>query len=113
MTDEFIHKNSFGVYHIQATRVTLDTVVIAFRRGDSPELICSQYPALTLDQVRMAIAFYLANKERVDEYLKQQDEIAEYWRRKTEENPPPVVLRLRAMKATREAQRKSPEEGTG
>lgn len=98
MTDKYIHPDSHGVYQIQDTRVSLDSVVAGFHRGDSPESIRSQYSVLTLEQVYGAITFYLANREHVDEYLRRQDEVWEYWRKKSEENPPLVVQRLRAMR---------------
>jgi hypothetical protein len=44
-------------------------VVYAFLRGESPEGILESFPALSLEQVFGALAFYLANRESVDAYL--------------------------------------------
>lgn len=56
-------------YFIRASRVSLDSVVIAFLNGVSPEGIIQSFPVLTLEQVYGAIAFYLANRDAVDAYL--------------------------------------------
>jgi len=57
-------------YRVADTRVSLDSVVYAWRRGESPEGIVDSFPALTLEQVYGALAFYLANQEEIDEYLR-------------------------------------------
>lgn len=58
-------------YRIAGTRVSLDSVVYAWRQGEAPEGIVDCYPSLTLEQVYGALAFYLANREEIDEYLRQ------------------------------------------
>ena len=68
MSKEYIEQRE-GVYRVGSTRVSLDSVVYGFRRGASPENIQRSFPALTLEQVYGAIAFYLANQEAVDQYL--------------------------------------------
>ena len=40
-------------------------------RGESPEGIVDSFPALNLEQVFGAVAFYLANRECVDSYLRE------------------------------------------
>ena len=40
-----------SVIRVGNTRVTLDTVVSAFREGATAETIAEQYPSLSLDQV--------------------------------------------------------------
>jgi uncharacterized protein (DUF433 family) len=62
-----------GVYRINGTRVSLDSVVYAFLNGLRPENIVDSFPALTLEQVYGAITFYLANQNDIDEYLRQGD----------------------------------------
>ena len=60
-----------GGYYVASTRVSLDSVVCAFLRGQSPESICQSFAPLILEQVYGAIAFYLANREAIDQYLQQ------------------------------------------
>jgi uncharacterized protein (DUF433 family) len=60
-----------GAYRITGTRVSLDSVVYAFLNGVSPESIVDSFPALTLEQVYGAIAYFLAHQPEVDAYLGQ------------------------------------------
>ena len=56
--------------------MSLDSVVYGFQNGESPECIQQSFPALTLEQVYGAIAYYLAHKSEIDEYL--ADDEAEF-----------------------------------
>lgn len=58
-------------YQIGNSRVSLDSVVCSWQQGDSAETIADNFPSLTLEEVYGAIAFYLANREMIDEYLRQ------------------------------------------
>src|SRR5258706_6199336 len=60
-----------GSYRIGGTRVSLDSVVYAYRRGASPESIQRSFPSLTLEQVHGTLAFYLSHQTDVDRYLVQ------------------------------------------
>ena len=62
-----------GAYRIGGTRVSLDSVVYAYRRGASPESIQRSFPSLTLEQVHGALAFYLSHQTEVDSYLAQSE----------------------------------------
>ncbi len=87
-----------GALRVGEADISLDSVVIAFQDGLSPEAIQLQYPVLALEEVYGAITHYLANQTAVDHYLAQQ---AERWadvRRKVELTSSPVVARLRALR---------------
>ncbi|MDX2241121.1 MAG: DUF433 domain-containing protein [Leptolyngbyaceae cyanobacterium bins.302] len=56
-------------YRVVGKRVSLDSIVYAFLAGQSPESIAQSFPVLTLEEVYGAIAFYLANRKAIDEYL--------------------------------------------
>jgi uncharacterized protein (DUF433 family) len=58
-----------GGYYLAHTRVSLDSVVYAFMRGQSPESISQAFAPLALEQVYGAITFYLANQIPIDQYL--------------------------------------------
>ena len=61
-----------GGYYVAGTRISLDSVVYAFNRGDSPERILEEFPFLgKLSRVHGAIAFYLDNKAEIDKYLEE------------------------------------------
>ncbi len=71
-----------GVARVGGTRVTLDTVVSAFKGGATAELIVDQYPTLKLADVYFIIGFYLSHSEDVYEYLERGVEEADRVRRK-------------------------------
>jgi hypothetical protein len=57
---------------VAGTRISLDSVVCAFNRGDSPERILERYPMLDKPaRVYGAIAFYLDHQAEVDAYLER------------------------------------------
>ena len=69
MNSEYIEQRNGG-YYVSGTRITLDSVVCAFNRGESPEQSLEGYPLLSnLACVYGAIAFYLDHKTAVDNYL--------------------------------------------
>jgi uncharacterized protein (DUF433 family) len=61
-----------GVVRVGATRVTLDTLVAAFKDGGTAEEIVSQYPTIQLANVYSVIAYYLRRRDEVEEYLRQR-----------------------------------------
>jgi uncharacterized protein (DUF433 family) len=81
MANEYVEQRAGG-YYVLGSRVSLDSVVYAFLRGESPEGIVDSFPALSLEQVFGAIAFYLGNRESIDDYL--QDGRAEFARMRAE-----------------------------
>jgi len=58
-----------GAYRIGNTRISLDSIVYLFREGMSAESMVESYPALTLEEVHGALAFYLGNQREIDRYL--------------------------------------------
>ena len=65
MPVEYVEQRNGG-YYVQGTRVSLDSVVYAFLRGESSDGIAESFPALSLEQVYGAIAFYRSHRERTD-----------------------------------------------
>src|SRR6185295_18192654 len=60
MSNQYVSKLENGAYRVAGTRISLDSVVYGFWRGESPESIVDSFPDLTLEQVFGAIAYYLA-----------------------------------------------------
>jgi len=96
MAKEYIEERD-GNYYVAATRISLDSIVQAFRRGESPETICQNFELLRLEEVYGAIAYYLANQDHVDAYLVRQGE--KWAEGKREAEPLPANLRERLMRA--------------
>ena len=65
---------SSGGYYVAGTRISLDSVVYAFNRGDSPQRILERYPLLDrLSRIYGAIAFYLDHQAEIDKYLEETE----------------------------------------
>ena len=63
-------ENVGGAYRLAGSRVSLDSTVYAFLRGESADGIAESFPALNLEQVYGAVAFYLAHRDTIDAYLR-------------------------------------------
>jgi uncharacterized protein (DUF433 family) len=96
---EYIEQRD-GNYYVAGTRISLDSIVHAFRRGESPETICQNFELLLLEEVYGAIAYYLANQADIDAYLIRQNQKWVEGRRNAE--PLPTSLRERLMRAREE-----------
>ena len=83
----YIEERNGGLY-VQGTRISLDSVVIHFQDGASPESIVESFQTLKLSQVYGAIAYYLENEKLIKDYLEQQErEIQESTVPLSEANP--------------------------
>lgn len=72
-----LHTDSDGVVRVGRTRVTLDTVIAAFKEGATAEEIVYRYPTLQLADVYAVISYYLRRQKEVETYLNQRQQIAE------------------------------------
>src|SRR5215207_1017609 len=93
----YVRQSVDGAWRIGERDISLDSVVIAYQQGYSPETIQQLYPALTLEEVYGAIAFYLANRDEVHENHQRQEARWQQLRQSAAANPSPVVARLRAL----------------
>ncbi len=83
---------------IRGSRVGIESVLYDYiHRELTPEAIARRFPTLTLDEIYATILFYLRNRERVEAYLEDWLEWGTRVRAEQDRNPPPVVLRLRAL----------------
>lgn len=89
-------------YWIEGTRISLDSVVYAFRDGVSPESIVQSFPVLTLEQVYGAIAFYLANQTAIDAYLAAEEAAFEAMPQPLQITDPDLYNKLMAAKAAKQ-----------
>jgi hypothetical protein len=61
-----------------------------------------RFPSLSLEQIYATILYYFRNREKVEAYMTGWLEYGRRAREEQKRNPPPVVERLRALKAERE-----------
>lgn len=92
-----LHTDEHGVIRIGTSRVTLDSVIYAFRGGATPETIVEKYPTLSLTDVYLVTGYYLHNRAEVDNYLREQEAASENRRRQIETDFPADGLRARLL----------------
>ncbi len=95
---QYVYTGDNGALRIGKTRVSLDSIVYAYLDGHSAESIQEQFPAVSLEEVYGAIAYYLGNRKSVQEHLARQEQRWEELRREIDKQPLPVVQRLRALR---------------
>ncbi len=91
-------KDKTGLYRIAETRVTLDSVLFAFKNGATTEEIAMQYPTVELSDLYAVIGFYLKNKKAVDAYLIENEKDAKATQQKIQKKFPPAGIRERLLK---------------
>ncbi len=86
-------KSKSGVFRVGDSRVSLDTVIIAFGQGATPEQIVEDYDSLELGEVYAVISYYLQNREEVETYLARRKIERENLRRQIESRSNPNGIR--------------------
>jgi len=84
-----------GVIRVCGTRVTLDTVVEAFRDGATAQEIVQQYPTLLLADIYSVLGYFLRHEEEVSGYLTSRASAREAIRRENERRFDPQGVRDR------------------
>jgi hypothetical protein len=85
------------------SRITLDLVVEEYESGTTPEDMVRAYDTLILAEVYAAIAYYLAHRDAVREYIERRDVEATALRAEIETSQPRISLEeLLARRAAKE-----------
>lgn len=100
MSKDYVIKTD-DAYQISGSRVSLDSIVYAFLEGMTAESIVDNFADLTLEQVYGAIAFYLANRDEIDEYLRQGEVEFDALSRKLRAENPLLYQKLATYKRQR------------
>lgn len=93
MAKDYIQKRDGGFWII-GKRVALDTIVYAYLAGYSAESIREALPALTLEEVHGALAFYLANVPEVEATLVENEKELDQLRMTAREKNPLLFNKL-------------------
>jgi uncharacterized protein (DUF433 family) len=104
MVQEYVERRDGG-YYLLGSRVSLDSIVYEFLKGESPEAILQSFPSLSLVQVYGGITFYLSHRAEIDAYLKQGEARFEELARGSREANPLLYAKLEA------ARRAAPSRG--
>ena len=95
-----------GAVRVRGTRVTLDSIITAFRAGATAEEIAQQFPRVALADAYLIIAHYLNHTTDIDSYLFQREAEAASLKRQVEARFDPAGVRDRLI-ARRNAERSS------
>lgn len=88
---------------IKGHRIGIESILYEYiHRDQTPEAIVVTFPTLSLEQVYATILYYLHNRKQIDTYMTDWLEYSHQAREEQDRNPPPVVVRLRALKAERQ-----------
>jgi uncharacterized protein (DUF433 family) len=77
-----------GVYRVTDTRIPLERIIECYKAGLTPEDTVDAYDTLRLSDVYALIGYYLDHKEKVEEYLREQDEEGDKMQRMIEKAMP-------------------------
>jgi uncharacterized protein (DUF433 family) len=105
MTVQSYVEHQEGVYRVAGTRVSLDSIVYAFLDGHTAESIQQSFPVLTLEQVYGAITYYLAHREVIEAYLREQEAAFELLKERLCRDNPQMAQRIAAIKHQRQTAR--------
>jgi uncharacterized protein (DUF433 family) len=97
MAREYVERRERGCYLI-GSRVSLESIVYEFLKGESPEGVVQAFPSLSLEQVFGAILFYLANRAAIDTHLRRGEERFDDLARESREANPLLYAKLEAAK---------------
>lgn len=92
-----VQLDSDGTARVSGTRVTLESVVLAFDAGATPEEITQQYPSLSLTEVYEALGYYLRHTDAVMAYLEERRALADSVRRVADARFDTSGIRARLM----------------
>ena len=100
-----IQYDADGVARVGGTRVTLDTVVGAWKDGASAEEIAEEYDSLLLADVHAVLSFFLRHEQEVEVYLAQREQESKLVRDENERRFPHNPMRERILSRHQERAR--------
>lgn len=86
-------RDEAGRLMVAGTRIALDVLVAAFKRGKTPEAIHDAYETVSLADVYAVFTYYLRHRGEVEAYLAAQDREAAELQERIEAEYPPEGLR--------------------
>ena len=90
-----------GVARVGGSRVTLETVVDAFKRGATAEEIAQQYPTVALSDVYSVLGYYLHERGEIEAYLEQRSVKSDAVQSEIESHIDPIGIRDRLISRSR------------
>lgn len=82
---------------VAGTRVPLDTLIAAFRRGESPEEIHEGFPTISLGDIYAVLTYCVRHQAEVNSYLAERNQQRAEIRAEAESRFPAEGLRERLL----------------
>ena len=86
-----------GTIRVAGTRIMLDILIGAYKRGDTPQEIAEGFPDLGLAVIYWVIAYYLDHQAELEAYLLEREKEAEKLRQHFESDPRNKELRAKLI----------------
>lgn len=86
-----------GVIRVGGTRVSLDTILVAYKQGSDPEDIIDMFTSLRLADVYAVIGYYLQNRDDVEAYLAEREKFRAQVRQMIEARSDQTGIRERLL----------------
>ena len=93
-----LNQDMDGTIRVSGSRVTFDTLIPAFKQGNTAEEIQESFPSVSLPQIYSVIAWYLNHQVEAEEYLSQRTAEAQKLRQDIESNPEHGAFRERLLR---------------
>lgn len=90
-------RDQAGRLMVPGTRIPLDVLVAAFKRGESPEAVHDNYETVSLADVYAIFSYYLRHRAEVEKYLTEQMRLGAEIQARIEEIYPPDGLRAKLL----------------
>lgn len=86
-----------GRLMVVGTRVPVDTLISAFKRGESPEAIHESFDTVALADVYAVLAYYLRHRADIEQYLSERERQGTEIQARMESEYPSDGLRARLL----------------
>ena len=104
LLDDYFDFLSQNEIRLKGHRIGIEDVLYEHIYNElTPAELAERFPTLNAEQIYAAILYYLNNRERMDAYLAEWLEHGRRMREEQARNPTPAMLKLRRIKAEREA----------
>jgi uncharacterized protein (DUF433 family) len=76
MGTDYVERRDGNVY-VGPSRVTIDSIIIYWQQGQTPEQLHESFPSVPLAHVYGAIAYYLDHQDEIDAWIRESQELFE------------------------------------
>ena len=85
---------------VKGHRIAIEHILEYYKTGSTPESILRDvYPSLSMEEIYATILYYLANRKKIDAYLRRSEEVADkFYQQHLRKGPSKIEMKIRALK---------------